>query len=89
MQFAKLTHAEMLKVKTLLLRGWVCREALRDGIDELTADDSIRALLTRAVQGGGTYRCTIAGFTLALANDQARPGLTHQPHPAARSWPAP
>jgi ParB-like chromosome segregation protein Spo0J len=74
-QFAKLPDAEMLKVKTLLLRGWVFPEALRDVIDELTPDDNIRALLTRAVQGGGTYRCTIAGFTVAVANEQARSGL--------------
>jgi hypothetical protein len=74
----------MLKVKTLLLRGWVFLEALRNVIDELTPDDNIRALLTRAVQGGGTYRCTIAGFTVAVANEQARPGLEAR----LEGWPA-
>jgi hypothetical protein len=83
-QFSKLTDAEMLKVKTLLLRGWVFLEALRDVIDELTPDDDIRALLTRAVQGGGTYRCTIAGFTFVLANEQSRPGLEAR----LAGWPA-
>jgi len=83
-QFSKLTDAEMLKVKTLLLRGWVFLEALRDVIDELEPDDNIRALLTRAVQGGGTYRCTIAGFTVAVANEQARPGLEAR----LEGWPA-
>jgi hypothetical protein len=47
-QLSKLTDAEMLKVKTLMLRGWVFLEALRDVIDELEPDDNIRALLTRA-----------------------------------------
>jgi hypothetical protein len=79
-----LTDAEMLKVKTLMLRGWVFLEALRDVIDELEPDDNIRALLTRAVQGGGTYRCTIAGFTLRLRTSKPGRGLEAR----LEGWPA-
>jgi hypothetical protein len=74
-QFSKLAGAEMLKIKTLMLRGWVFDEALRDVMDELTASDRIRDLLTRAVRGGGVYRCSIANFTLVVASDQAKTAL--------------
>jgi hypothetical protein len=72
-QFSKLTDAEMLKVKTLMLRGWVFLEALRDVIDELEPDDNIRALHSRAVQAGGRLKTTVAGFVhVVVLEDRAQ-----------------
>jgi hypothetical protein len=72
-QFSKLTDAEMLKVKTLLLRGWVFLEALRDVVDELTPDDNIRTLHSRTVQAGGRLKTTVAGFVhVVVMEDQAQ-----------------
>jgi hypothetical protein len=63
----------MLKVKTLLLRGWVFLEALRDVIDELTPDDNIPALHSRAVQAGGRLKTTVSGFVhVVVMEDQAQ-----------------
>jgi hypothetical protein len=72
-QFSKLTDAEMLKVKTLMLRGWVFRDALRDVMDELTPGDEIRVLHSRAVQAGGRLKTTVAGFVhFVVMEDQAQ-----------------
>jgi hypothetical protein len=71
-QLSKLTDAEMLKVKTLMLRGWVFGDALRDVMDELTPGDEIRALHSRAVQAGGRLKTTVAGFVhVVVMEDQA------------------
>jgi predicted lipoprotein len=72
-QLSKLTDAEMLKVKTLMLRGWVFRDALQDVMDELTPGDEIRGLHTRAVQAGGRLKTTVAGFVhVVVTEDQAQ-----------------
>jgi hypothetical protein len=71
-QLSKLTDAEMLKAKTLMLRGWVFGDALRDVMDELTPGDEIRALHSRAVQAGGRLKTTVAGFVhVVVMEDQA------------------
>jgi hypothetical protein len=54
-QFAKLTDAQMLEIGPLLKRGWTFVAAFREVIEQLTPDDEIRALHTRAVANGGNW----------------------------------
>ena len=54
-QFAKLTDAQMLEIGPLLKKGWTFVAASREVTDQLTSDDEIRALHTRAVENGGNW----------------------------------
>ena len=54
-QFAKLTDAQMLEIGPLLKRGWTFVAAFREVVEQLTPDDEIRSLHTRAVENGGNW----------------------------------
>lgn len=54
-QFAKLSDAQMLEIGPLLKRGWTFVAAFREVVEQLTPDDEIRSLHTRAVENGGNW----------------------------------
>jgi hypothetical protein len=58
-QLARLTDAQMLEVGPLLKRGWTFVAARREIVEQLTPDDEIRALHTRAVENGQNW-CTLS-----------------------------
>ena len=60
-QLAKLSDPQMQECGALLKKGWFFSVALREVVDKLTPDDEIRALHSRAVEGGGTWGLATVG----------------------------
>jgi hypothetical protein len=62
-QFAKLRDTQMREIGSLLKKGWTFGAAFEEVIEQLTPDDQIRALHTRAVANGGTcYVSSVGSF---------------------------
>jgi hypothetical protein len=67
-QFAKLTDRQMREIGAFLKRGWKFGAAFQGVMEQLTPDDEIRALHTRAVANGENwYLSTVAGFVHLVA----------------------
>jgi hypothetical protein len=58
---AKLTDAQIVEIGSLLKRGWTFAATLREVIEQLTPDDEIRALHTRAVANGEKWYLSSVG----------------------------
>ncbi len=54
-QFSKLTDGQILGIAPLLKKGWKYEAAFRQVVDQLTPDDDIRALHSRALEEGGNW----------------------------------